>query len=153
MRFALLLLASTTLVASPVLANDGNIPQGTLSALGLESLQVMSDADGMEIRGQSSAFAMVIGTSTIFGQLVTPDTKNFVVASDVNMVRGNAETTDALSPATAYKNHNSFLDLDLDVDFVGLPADFNYSGSINGIVGGNGIAQGATFANFVLPLP
>jgi len=42
------------LVAAPALAGDGNVPQATLSALGLGGMQVVSDAQGMQVRGMSS---------------------------------------------------------------------------------------------------
>ena len=44
-----------TMVAAPVMAEEGNLSDATLSSLGLGSLQVLSDANGMEVRGMSSS--------------------------------------------------------------------------------------------------
>ena len=40
--------------AIPAFAGDGNVPQATLSALGLDGMQVVSDTQGMQVRGMSS---------------------------------------------------------------------------------------------------
>ena len=132
--------AAAVLIAAPVFAEDGNIPSTTLSSLGLGDLQPMSEAEGMQVRGESSAFAMATGTSLIFGQLVTPDTKNFLVLSDVNMVTANAESTDALARVEATKNHQSQIINGSLV--ISLPAASIFNGLINGIVGGVGTAIG-----------
>ena len=41
--------------AMPALAEDGRVSGTTLSALGLDGMEVVSDADGMEVRGMSSS--------------------------------------------------------------------------------------------------
>ena len=121
--------------AAPVFAEDGNVPQATLSSLGLGGMETMSDTQGMEVRGMASSFGMVKGTSLIFGQLLTPDTKNFVVASSVNEVDANAETTEAGAILRLLKDHSVFLQLDLSVLF---PDQTSYTGSILGLAGGSG---------------
>jgi len=124
------------LVAVPAFAEE--VPQATLSALGLGDMQVVSDAQGMQVRGMSSSFGMVKGTSLIFAQLMTPDTKNFVVGSSVNEVDANAETTAAGGMLTVSKTHGVVLDLSLDVIFPDLTG---YSGWVSGGAGGSGMVQ------------
>jgi len=51
MRNVLALGVVLVLFAAPAFAGDGNVPQGTLSALGLVDMQVVSDALGMQVRG------------------------------------------------------------------------------------------------------
>jgi hypothetical protein len=125
------------LVAVPAFAGDGNVPQATLSSLGLSDLEPMSDAQGMEVRGQSSSFVIVKGTSLVFGQLMTPDTKNFVVGSSANEVDANAETTRSDGLLTATKLHGVTFNLFLEVAFPDLTGFF---GSISGAAGGTGRA-------------
>jgi hypothetical protein len=132
-----LVLTAMLACAAPALAGDGAISGDTLSAIGLSGMQTVSDSQGMEVRGQASAFAMTIGTSLVFGQLVTPDTKNFVVGSDVNMVQSNSETTEAGSLISASKSHLSTLNLQLAVVFPDLTT---FVGGIVGSAGGTGIA-------------
>jgi hypothetical protein len=123
------------MVATPVFAQEGNVPQRTLSSLGLGDLEGMSDADGMEIRGQA-ATAMAIGTSLVFGQLVSPDTKNFVAGSDVNMVQASDDRIG--SDAYAAKEHLSTIQLQLGpIDVDGTEIFF---GQLFGIAGGVGAA-------------
>jgi opacity protein-like surface antigen len=134
MRNVLALVAVVALFAAPAFAGDGNVPQGTLSALGLGGMQVVSDAQGEQVRGRHfrgrySWTGTVKGTSLIFGQLLTPDTKNFVVASSVNEV-------DAAEHSTSYrelgiiKSHGVSLDLRLNVG--------EFSGRIFGLGAGGG---------------
>lgn len=78
------------LVAAPVFAADGNVPQSTLNDLGLARMETLSDAEGMQVRG-SGGGAAVRGISLVAGLLLEPSTKNFVFASDANTVEGNAE--------------------------------------------------------------
>jgi hypothetical protein len=57
MKNALCLVVAAVVVlgAIPAFAGDGNVPQATLSALGLGNMQVVSDAEGMQVRGTSSS--------------------------------------------------------------------------------------------------
>ena len=121
MRNALVLVV-VVLLAAPALAGDGDVPQGTLSSLGLGDMQSVSDAEGMQVRGRYSWFASVKATSLIFGQLLTPDTKNFEVASSVNEVDAEEEHTRSGAELGVFKMHGVGLDLNLDVG--------DYSGSI-----------------------
>ena len=136
MRNVLALVVLLTLVAAPAFAADGNVPAATLASLGLGDMQTVSDADGMQVRGMQSAFGMVKGTSLIFGQLLTPDTKNLVSFSSVNEVDGNAETTAAPIALTIIKTHavaiNPPIVLQVTIDST------VFLGVIQGAVGGTG---------------
>jgi hypothetical protein len=136
MKNAVAVVVLLALVAVPAFAGDGNVSQGTLSSLGLGGIQTMSDAQGMQVRGQASAFAAVKGTSLIFGQLLTPDTKNFVSFSSVNEVDANAETTAASVALTVTKDHSAgvAIPVTLTVTYDG----FSFTGAISGLVGGLG---------------
>jgi hypothetical protein len=123
------------LFAAPAFAGEGCVSQGALSALGLGDMQVVSDAAGTQVRGMASSFGMVKGTSLIFGQLLTPDTKNFVIGSSVNEVDANAETTAAGGALTLTKAHDVTLSLDLSVLF---PDGLSFAGMILGGAGGSG---------------
>ncbi|MBI85706.1 MAG: hypothetical protein CMJ81_21130 [Planctomycetaceae bacterium] len=143
-----LALLGILLITGPAFADTDRVTQDALSALGLGDLQSISDTDGMEIRGKASAFSMVRGTTTIFGQLTTPDTQNFVVGSDVNTVHGNAENTNAAATATSAKDHLSVMGMTLG------PISNNgnqiYLGNIIGSVGSAGISQGG-FVALIIP--
>ena len=112
--------------AVPAVAGDRQVPQSTLKALGLGSMQVASDAQGMQVRGRQSAVVSVKGTSLIFGQLLTPDTKNFVVGSSVNEVDASG-TSAVAGTITASKDHAAALFLNLVVAF---PDGTTFTGNI-----------------------
>src|SRR5262245_64174177 len=118
--------ALVALAATGAAADDRQVPEATLRAVGLGSMQVASDAQGMQVRGRSSGFVSVRGTSLIFGQLLTPDTKNFVVASSINEVDAVGETTN-IGILSATKDHQVVLFLDLAVTF---PDGTTFAGSI-----------------------
>lgn len=58
------------LVPVSALAGDGNVPQSTLASLGLGGTQVMSDEEGMQVRGtyaSSQGFSMYFIVIAPFG--------------------------------------------------------------------------------------
>src|SRR5262245_60929997 len=118
--------ALVALAATGAAADDRQVPEATLRAVGLGSMQVASDVEGMAVRGRSSGFVAVRGTSLIFGQLLTPDTKNFVVGSSVNEVDAVGETTN-VGILTATKDHQVVLFLNLAVSF---PDGSTFAGNI-----------------------
>ncbi len=122
------------LVAAPAMADDGQVPAAALKAVGLGQIQIVSDAEGLAVRGMSSGFVAVRGTSLIFGQLLTPDTKNFVVASSINEVDAVGETTN-IGILSAAKDHLVLIELALAVTN---PDTSTYSGAISGIAAGVG---------------
>lgn len=62
----LIVAAVAVMVGGTAYAEDGNVDNATLSAMGLGDLAVMSDADGMQVRGQgyygSRSYAKVWGS-------------------------------------------------------------------------------------------
>jgi hypothetical protein len=134
MRSVLALGVVLLLFAAPAFAGDGNVPQGTLSSLGLGGMQVVSDAQGMQVRGMSCSFGMVTGTSFISGLLLTPDTKSFIVGSSVNEVDADAEKV-GHGTLKLFKAHGVSLDLGLAVAYPDLTT---FEGSLAGSAGGWG---------------
>lgn len=74
MKNALALLALLALVPVPAFAEEGAVPRATLVSLGLSDLQTISDAQGMQVRGQATYFSRVRGTTVVVGQLYDPST-------------------------------------------------------------------------------
>jgi hypothetical protein len=132
--------------AQSAVADDGQVSPAALRALGLGSMQVASDAQGMQVRGRSSGFVLVKGTSLIFGQLLTPDTKNFVVGSSVNEVDANGETTNT-GTISATKDHQVVLFLNLAVTF---PDGSTFTGNI-GTFANPAFAAGSGTVSVTLP--
>jgi len=61
------------LFAVPSLAGEGTVSKSTLNSLGLSGMQVMSDAEGMQIRGMhSSASSTSVNSVSVF--LIDPAT-------------------------------------------------------------------------------
>ena len=76
--------------AAPVFAADGNVPDATLSSLGLGGMQVMSDAQGMQVRGMSSS-ANATGLLLLSGSLFDPETGSNSLGTFSLFARGTAE--------------------------------------------------------------
>ncbi len=129
--FAVLLVVGAT----PAFAEDGQVADSTLAAIGLGDMQVVSDAEGMNVRGMSSS-AMSMGTSLIFGQLIDPATKSFVVGSDVNTAGSTATNGGKNIVSQASHFQGSSLGLQLDVSTL----TSNFSGILGGVAGGSGLA-------------
>ena len=131
---SLMMLFAVLATAVPAVAGDRQVPQSTLRALGLGGMKVASDAQGMQVRGRQSV--SVKGTSLIFGQLLTADTKNFVVGSSVNEVDAAGASAGTGDP-TATKTHVVTLGLNLTVTFPTVPPT-TFTGTITGLAGGTG---------------
>ena len=98
---SLVLAAVVVLGAIPAFAGDGNVPQATLSALGLGGMQAVSDAEGMQVRGMSSN-ALATSLSVFNAVLFDPFSGgNFTFAS-ADFSRGTDENAgfNATSSAT-----------------------------------------------------
>ena len=52
--YSVALLLLVAIFTSPANAQDGNVSQSTLSQIGLGGMQMMTDAEGLQIRGMSS---------------------------------------------------------------------------------------------------
>ena len=117
-------------IASPALAEDGNVSQSTLSSLGLGDLQQMTDVEGTQVRGKLNGNGGVIGTSLISFQLLTPDSQNFINGSSINTVIGDA--TFGQAGETLGKAHLVGIGPAITLD-IG-----SWTGSVIGSIGGNG---------------
>ena len=131
MRNVLLCAVVALVVASPCFGEDA-VSKSTLSALGLGSLEVLSDAQGMEVRGMS-AESFSFGASSLFGQLSDPGNPgNFVTASDVNGSRASDENAGLGADAlTTQGPQGSSIATQLDV--VGTSS--NFVGTVMGNAG------------------
>ncbi len=91
-------------------------------------MQVMTDAEGMQVRGLSSS-AAAGGTSLVFGQLTFNDDggTSFVAGSDVNTARGTSHNYGFHNSSKADVSQSSGLSLALDVP--------GFSGSLSGSAG------------------
>ena len=137
MKYTLLTTAAVLAMGiAPAMAEDGRVSQATLSALGLGQMEVLSDADGMQVRGMSSS-AMTMGTSLVFGQLIDPATKSFVVASDINTAGATAENAGKGLPSSAQHVQGSGVALTLNVATL----HSSISSNLSGISGGLGSAS------------
>lgn len=98
-------------VAVPAMAGDGNVAQGDLSSLGLGQMQVMSDAQGLTVRGMSSnsqSTGLLLASSLLFDPITGSDSR----ASLALFSRGTAENaglnaasnSQALIPAAQIQN-------------------------------------------------
>ena len=135
--FVLVLVAIVASAAAPAMAGDGQVSSNQLAALGLSGMQPMSDAQGMHVRGMSSA-AKSSGSSLVFGVLIDPHTGSFVAGSSVNFSKATAENAGLNSLSTAGHNQNSALALALNV----VTATSSFNGALAGGAGGSGFAFG-----------
>ena len=120
------------LLAVSAQAADGNVPSTVFPSLGLSGMKTVSDADGMQVRGFSGA-AAVRGRSIVFGSLITPDTKSFVVGSDVNTAEACLEIVCPMTPSDPYQSSNSNINLNLNV----VTETFSFNGYLIGGSGGS----------------
>jgi hypothetical protein len=120
--------------AAPVFAEDGQVADSTLSALGLGGMQTISDAEGMHVRGMSSK-AFTRGTSLIFGQIIDPNTNSFVAGSDVNSAKSSQKGYGKLI-SSAKQVHGSALEMNIEIE-----SKFgNFEGELFGVASGHGSA-------------
>lgn len=138
MRYAFCLAAMlAALSAVPASAADGNVPQPTLKALGLAGMDILSDEEGMTVRGTGGS-AQTMGVSLVMGLIIEPSTKSFVFGSDVNMAAACAEITCLVVDPIAEHATASAVALSLDVVH---PDTTTFSGVLIGGSGGSGFAS------------
>ena len=154
MRFVCSIAAVLAFAAAPALAGEGHVPQSKLASVGLANAQVLSDSQGMQIRGMgrkdhghpfhgkqivgsSSSNALASGRSLVVGLLIDPATNSFVFGSDTNSAASSAENGGLNAPSQAFEKQESGLHLDLNV----VTATSNFNGVINGGAGGFGFAR------------
>lgn len=123
--------------AAPAFAGDGNVPGNVLADLGLSSMKVVNDHDGMQVRGKSSA-AATGGLSIVFGLLFDPGTASFVSGADGNFAAASATNGGFNSFSFAHKDHVSNVALGLQVTTNGT----TFTGVLFGGAGGFGNAFG-----------
>ena len=124
------------MAAAPAAAEDGQISQSTLSAIGLSGMQTVSDSEGMQVRGQAS-FGFSSGRSVVFGQLVDPVTGSTVIVSDTNGAAGGS--AHLFGPSLGGHAQGSSAGAGLSTSIFGIPV---FNGGFSAGAGGFGIAGG-----------
>jgi hypothetical protein len=136
MRYAICLTAVlAALMAAPAFADSGNVSPSTLATLGLDGMEVLSDEDGMQVRGSGGSTA-TMGLSLVMGLMIEPSTKSFVFGSDVNTAAACAEVTCVVTDPIAEHTTVSAVALELNV----VTTTSTYSGTLIGGAGGSGFA-------------
>lgn len=127
---SLTVIAIVALLVSSALAEDRTVSKSTLAALGLGQMEVMSDAEGLQVRGMSSN-AAAFGASLSAGQMSDPRTPgNFLVLTDTNGSRGNAENAGlSIASAATQGPQGSALNGTLDIQ-AGNPAVQTFLGTM-----------------------
>lgn len=120
-------------VTAPVSASEGHIGQATLASFGLGDIQIMSDQQGMKIRGQGGN-ASAMGLSIVTGFLIDPSTNNFVGGTDAQSAMANASNAGKYAPVIVSSNQESLIVLQLDVVIDGTPF---FNGYLIGNSGGS----------------
>jgi hypothetical protein len=78
------------LTAAPAIAGDGQVPQNSLTKMGLSGMKVMPDQEGMRVRGTSIAFTFAVATGTPIVSVNSPfDVGNHFAFSARVGVSGN----------------------------------------------------------------
>ncbi len=135
------LLTTAALLAmgiAPAMAEDGHVSHQTLSAVGLSGMQVVSDADGMQVRGMSSN-AWSAGASTLSAQLFDPATGGFASATTANGSAATAENAGLNAVSQATHSHGSAINPPLSLNIATLGS--NFSGVVSGQIGGIGLSS------------
>ena len=122
-----------SLIAAPAFSNETHVPQSTLASLGLSEMQVMSDEQGMGVRGLSGN-AIASSLSIVTGFLIDPTTNNFVGSTDAHAAIANAENAGRNAPSSAITEHLSLMGLELIIQTNGTPFS---SGILVGSAGGS----------------
>jgi len=122
------------LLAAPAQAGDGHISSETLSAVGLGGMQIVSDADGMQVRGMSGG-ASAWGISIVTGVLLDPATKSFIAGTDTNL--SGSKSSSGIKTITAFQTNFSALELGLTVN----TNTSNFTGFLFGGAGGSSFAS------------
>ena len=106
MRLSVAVCAMLVLQSASAFAEDGAVPAATLNELGLGGMEILSDNDGMQIRGQSgSAFAS--GTSQVNVLLFNSSTGSIAFFGGATTAQAGAETAGGAS-SQATVNHATF---------------------------------------------
>jgi hypothetical protein len=128
---AIMLLIS--LITLPAFSNEMQVTESALGSLGLGDMQVMSDDQGMAVRGMGGN-VMVCSLSIVTGFLIDPSTNNFVGSTDAHSAMANAENAGRNAPSSAFTEHLSLMGLELVIRTNGSPFS---SGILIGSAGGS----------------
>jgi hypothetical protein len=141
MKNVLVVLALLMLCAVPAFAED--VPDATLSALGLGGMQVASDAEGMQVRGMSSN-SQSTNLATFTLQLFDPATGASLDVSDSAFGRSTDENAGLnATSATETASVAQFSGVNINIDLLGQDT---YDGVVNAF-------QVAGFSNAGSPMP
>jgi hypothetical protein len=77
------------LSVTPSFASEGHVSSQSLAKMGLTNMQVMSDAQGMQVRGLSIAVVGGFSSATISGVGGTASSSNFYFAAGKHSASGN----------------------------------------------------------------
>ena len=135
MKYVFAALLTVSSFAAPAFAAD--VPQSTLAELGLAGIEIVSDAEGMQVRGMS-ANAMTMGTSLVSGLLIDPATKSFIFGTDANAAMASAENAGLQVLTQATHTQESAINLSLNVTTL----TSTFIGTLVGGAGGSGFASG-----------
>ena len=122
-----------SLVAVPAISAEGQVSPSTLASLGLADMQILSDEQGMAVRGLSGN-AIASSLSIVTGFLIDPSTNNFVGSTDAHAALANAENAGRNAPSIAITEHLSLMGLELIIETNGVPFS---SGILVGSAGGS----------------
>ena len=128
------------LMALPAWAADGHVPQTTLARLGLAQMEILSDAEGLQVRGMGHGHGghggggagAVIGSSMVTGLVIDQYTKSYVLGADTDMAAACLETVCSFTPPDPFIRHDSRVGLFLEVQ--------EYQGFLIGGAGGTATA-------------
>jgi hypothetical protein len=152
-NFVVVAVVLCVLGAVPALADDGAVLQPTLNQIGLGGLQVMSDAEGMQVRGMSAS-AEATSLSLFSLILADPETGNQFVQVGTDFARATDENVglneEASAEASSAVNLAAF-DIEWSVNTVQTFAAILVTPGAG--VGGGAMAQSPAINLFFPPVP
>lgn len=123
-------------MSATVNAQEGQISDEALQAMGLSSLERMTDEEGTSVRGMSGS-AMTMGMTLISGLILDPSTKSFVFGADANTSGATAENAGKQVVTMASSAQTSAVNLNLDI----LTNVSSFKGILIGGAGGQAAAR------------
>lgn len=135
MRIVLCFATVMLLLTASAFADNGNVRKSTLADLGLAGADILSDDEGMEIRGLSGN-AAARGISLVTGLLLDPNSLSFVVGIDTNGAASSAENAGINILTKAAENQASAIDISLSVMGTSI-----YNGILIGGAGGSAMGS------------
>lgn len=102
MKYALAIAAVLVAACGTTYAEEGNVGQDALAAMGLPGIAVMNDVDGLEIRGQGFAAASSVSASRLPGT----HTKNYADAVGYNNAAAETGAVSHLEKDILISNKN-----------------------------------------------